>query len=126
MIKIAELEGDVTEQKRLQAEKQEKINESYQKMYDNIKTEYDNKTSLNDAQIATVQAEIATLEAAGKSATKAMYEGMMKITSDTKEKLLKELAELEEAGKNFEYGSSEWYAWQNDLEAIKQLPVYYK
>ncbi|MCI8772270.1 MAG: hypothetical protein HFH73_14330, partial [Lachnospiraceae bacterium] len=38
----------------------------------------------------------------------------------TKEKLLKERAELEEAGKNFEYGSEEWYAWQNDLEVINQ------
>jgi len=49
-----------------------------------------------------------------------MYEGMMKISSDTKEKLLKERAELEEAGKNFEYGSEEWYAWKNDLESIDQ------
>lgn len=120
LIKIAELEGNVTEQKRLQAERQEKINESYQKMYDNIKTEYENKTGLNDAKIATMQAEIATLEAAGKSVSKEMYEGMMKLVSGKREKLLGELAELEEAGKNFEYNSPEWYAWQNDLETVKQ------
>ena len=120
LIKIAELEGDVTEQKRLQAEKQEKINESYQKMYDNIKTEYDNKTGLNDARITTVQSQIATLEAAGLSASKSMYEGMMKVSSDTKGKLLQERAELLEAGKNFRYGSEEWYQWQNDLLAIDQ------
>ena len=120
LIKIAELEGDVTEKKRLQAEKQEKVNESYQKMYDNIKAEYDNKTGLNDARISTIQSEIATLEAAGKSVSKSLYDGMMKLNEDTKEKLLKERAELEEAGKNFEYGSEEWYAWQNDLEVINQ------
>ena len=120
LIKIAELEGDVTEKKRLQAEKQEKVNESYQTMYDNIKAEYDNKTGLNDARISTIQSEIATLEAAGKSVSKSLYDGMMKLNEDTKEKLLKERAELEEAGKNFEYGSEEWYAWQNDLEVINQ------
>ena len=37
-----------------------------------------------------------------------------------KEKLLKKRAELEEAGKNFEYGSGEWYEWKNDLLAIDQ------
>lgn len=120
LIKIAKLEGDTTEQKRLQLEKQEKIAESYQKMYDNIKTEYENQTGLNDAEIATVQSQIATLEAVGKSATKEIYEGMMKVSADTKEKLLKERAELEEAGKKFEYGSEEWYAWQEDLLAIDQ------
>lgn len=120
LIEIAKLEGDTTEQKRLQLELDEKIAESYKTRYDNIKTEYENKTGLNDAQIATVQAQIATLEAAGKSATKEIYEGMMKVSADTKEKLLKERAELEEAGKKFEYGSEEWYAWQNDLLAIGQ------
>lgn len=120
LIEIAKLEGDVTEQKRLQAEKQEKIAESYKKMYGNIKTEYENQTSLNDAQIATVQAQIATLEASGKSATKEIYNGMMKISSDTTQKLLKERAELEKAGKNFEYASDEWYNWQNDLLSIDQ------
>jgi len=120
LIKIAELEGDATEQKRLQAEKQEKVNESYQKMYDNIKAEYDNKTGLNDARISTIQSEIATLEAAGQSVSKSLYDGMMKINEGTKEKLLKERSELEEAGKKFEYGSKEWYAWKNDMESIDQ------
>ena len=120
LIKIAGLEGDTTEQKRLQAELDAQIAESYKTMYDNIKTEYENKTGLNDAKIAAVQSQIATLEAAGKSATKEIYEGMMEVSADTKEKLLKKRAELEEAGKNFEYGSGEWYEWKNDLLAIDQ------
>ncbi len=120
LIKIAGLEGDTTEQKRLQAELDAQIAESYQKQYGNIKTEYENKTGLNDAKIAAVQSQIATLEAAGKSATKEIYEGMMEVSADTKEKLLKKRAELEEAGKNFEYGSGEWYEWKNDLLAIDQ------
>lgn len=120
LIKIAELEGDVTEQKRLQAEKQEKNKESYQTMYDNIKAEYDNKTGLNDAKISTIQSEIATLEAAGQSVSKSLYEGMMKINEGTKEKLLKKREELMEAGKDFEYASPEWFAWQNDMESIDQ------
>lgn len=120
LIKIAKLEGDTTEQKRLQAEFEEKTAESYKTMYDNIKTEYDNQTRLNDAQISTVQAQIATLEAAGKSASKEIYEDMMKVSGDTMEKLIKERAELEEAGKKFEYGSDEWYEWRNDLLSIDQ------
>ena len=120
LIEIAKLEGDTTEQKRLQAELDEKTAESYKTMYDNIKTEYENETGLNDANIAVVQAQIATLEAAGRTATKEMYDNMMKVSSDTKKKLLEERAKLEESGKNFAYGSQDWYEWQNDLLAIDQ------
>ena len=120
LIKIAELEGDVTEQKRLQAELEELRKESYKKQYDNIKAEYDNIQGLNDAKIATAQANISTLEAAGKSISKSMYKTMMKINDGTKEKLLQERAELIEASKDFEYGSDEWYQAQNDLQTISQ------
>ena len=120
LIEIAKLEGNTTEEKRLQAEEQAKIAESYKTMYDNILTEYDNKTGINDAKIATVQAQIATLEAAGKNAAKEMYADMMESSSDTMEKLLKKRAELEKAGKHFEYESQEWYGLQNDLLSIDQ------
>ncbi len=120
LIEIAKLEGNTTEEKRLQAEEQAKIAESYKTMYDNIQTEYDNKTGINDAKIATVQAQIATLEAAGKNAAKEMYADMMESSSDTMEKLLKKRAELEKAGKHFEYESQEWYGLQNDLLSIDQ------
>ncbi|RKI44303.1 hypothetical protein D7V86_03355 [bacterium D16-51] len=120
LIKIAELEGNTAEQKRLQAEEQAKIAESYKTMYDNIQAEYDNKTGINDAKIATIQAQIATLEAAGKNAAKEMYADMMESSSDTMKKLLKKRAELEKAGKRFEYYSPEWYGLQNDLLSIDQ------
>lgn len=120
LIQIAKLEGDVTEKKRLQAELEAKRKESYQKQYDNIKAEYDNKTALNDADISIVKARIETLEAAGKTVSKSMYEGLMKMNSNRKEILLKDFADLQEAGKDFEYGSDAWYKWQTDLLAAGQ------
>ena len=120
LIKVAELEGDATEQKRLQAELEAKRKESYQTQYDNIKTEYDNKTGLNDSLISKAQAQIATLEAAGVTVSKEMYRTMMQISDGTKKRLLEEREELLEAGKDFKYGSAEWCAWQDDLLTIDQ------
>ena len=120
LIKVAELEGDATEQKRLQAELEAKRKESYQTQYDNIKTEYDNKTGLNDSLISKAQAQIATLEAAGVTVSKEMYRKMMQISDGTKKRLLEEREELLEAGKDFKYGSAEWCAWQDDLLTIDQ------
>ncbi|MCI8378882.1 MAG: hypothetical protein HFH72_10225 [Lachnospiraceae bacterium] len=108
------------EYKLVKEEEKSEIRAAYKRMYDNIKSEYDNLTSLNDAQIATVQAKIATLEAAGKSASKEMYLEMMKISSDTEEKLINKRAELAESGKNLEAGSDEWYTWKDDMESIEQ------
>lgn len=119
---IAKLEhGEKSaEYKLVKEEEKSEIRAAYKRMYDNIKSEYDNLTSLNDAQIATVQAKIATLEAAGKSASKEMYLEMMKISSDTEEKLINKRAELAESGKNLEVGSDEWYTWKDDMESIEQ------
>lgn len=119
---IAKLEhGEKSaEYKLVKEEEKSEIRAAYKRMYDNIKSEYDNLTSLNDAQIATVQAKIATLEAAGKSASKEMYLEMMKISSDTEEKLINKRAELAESGKNLEAGSDEWYTWKDDMESIEQ------
>ncbi|MCM1115893.1 MAG: hypothetical protein NC397_10410, partial [Clostridium sp.] len=118
LVEIAKLNGDVTEEKRLQAELEEKLNESYKKEFDNIKAEYDNKTGRIDSEVGVTQAEISALEAQGKKVSTAFYDAMIKAEQDKKAELLAERNELEEKLSTLAVGSADWYDAKNTLDGI--------
>ena len=118
LIAIAKLEGDVIEQKRLQAELDQKLDDSYKKEYDNIKEEYDNILSRYEARKNTLQAEIDALTANGRVALKSIYDAMKESLQDSRKTAMEELEKLESA--EFEYGSDDWYDQQLDIEEKTQ------
>lgn len=120
LISIAKLQGDVTEQNRLQAEYEAKKEESLKTQYDNIKNEYDRKVNLNNSKISTVQAEISALEANGRVASEAFYKGLLESTAKNKDILLDELADLELQLSNFTPEDENWYAIKEDIESVTQ------
>lgn len=117
---IAKLKGDVTEQARIQAEWEAKWTDSYQKQYNNIKTEYDNVIKLNEAKISTTQAQISALEAQGKTISESMYRDLMSQTAENHKKLIEERNALAAKMSGMVYGSDEYYAARQDLEALDQ------
>lgn len=118
LMAIAHLNHNFTEEKRLQAEQEAKIAESYKKEFDNIKTEYELKTGRIDSEIGVTQAEVSALEAQGKTIVAAFYDSMIKAEQSKKSELLAEKAELEKSLSNLTVGSADWYDAKNTLDGV--------
>ncbi|MBO5483635.1 MAG: hypothetical protein J5979_00315 [Lachnospiraceae bacterium] len=118
--KIAETNGDIVEQQRLEEELQEKIAQSYQTEFHNIKAEYEKKTTLNEGNISSTQAEISALQAQGKAVSESFYGSLLNDTRYKKKLLIEEKNELEDKLASLEVGSDAWY---EAIETLDNLDV---
>jgi hypothetical protein len=117
LIAIAALEGDVTEQKRLQAEWQSKLADTEKTKFDNIQAYYENQAGLLDNQLKAFDNRIAEIEASGRKVNKAYYEEEKKIVANQSENAKAEKAALLEQLKNITIGTSAWYECQDAIQA---------
>lgn len=118
--KIAETNGDIVEQQRLEEELQEKIAQSYQTEFHNIKAEYEKKTTLNEGNISSTQAEISALQAQGKAVSESFYGSLLNDTRYKKKLLIEEKNDLEDKLASLEVGSDAWY---EAIETLDNLDV---
>lgn len=117
-IKIAKINKDITEQKRLQAELEQKINELNKTKFDNIVSDYEHQTQLLEYSFTEIDNEIANIEASGRTVAKSYYLDKKKLTSQRAEILKHEKADLENSLKSITYGSDEYY---DALSKIKEI-----
>jgi hypothetical protein len=119
LIKIAKLEGDVTEQKRLQAEWEAKQVEQEKTKFDNISSAYSNKIGLLENQMTSIDNQIAEIEARGMTVSASYYKSQQKINNQELKKYQAEKVALEEQLKNIKEGTDEWYAAKDAIQTCE-------
>lgn len=117
-IKIAKLNKDVTEQKRLQAELDQKINDFNKTKFDNVAKDYERKLKMIEYSMTAIDNEVENIEASGSTVDKSYYLDKKKLVSERAELLKKEKSDLEKYIKNITYGTDEYY---EALSTIKDI-----
>lgn len=120
LIEIAKLQGNITEQKRLEAELQEKTQSSYMQEINNIKDDYNNRTSLNESDISTNQSKIEKLQAEGLRVSSDFYATNMAINANKRQTLVEEMSQLQSQMNTLTPYSSDWYSTVQDINTIAQ------
>lgn len=120
LIEIAKLQGNITEQKRLEAELQEKTQSSYMQEINNIKDDYNNRTSLNESDISTNQSKIEKLQAEGLRVSSDFYATNMAINANKRQTLVEEMSQLQSHMNTLTPYSSDWYSTVQDINTIAQ------
>lgn len=120
LIEIAKLQGNITEQKRLEAELQEKTQSSYMQEINNIKDDYNNRTSLNESDISTNQSKIEKLQAEGLRVSSDFYATNMAINANKRQTLVEEMSQLQSHLNTLTPYSSDWYSTVQDINTIAQ------
>jgi len=121
LIKIAKKEGNITEEKRLQLEKTQKINEETKNSILNVGEDYENRLIGNNRQMQVWNNAASLAEAKGKTVSGKFYGQMAEVAEQEKAKRKEELAvawgtyeDNMRDNPNF-INSNEWY------EAIKNI-----
>lgn len=120
LIEIAKLQGNITEQKRLEAELREKTQSSYMQEINNIKDDYNNRTSLNESDISTNQSKIEKLQAEGLRVSSDFYATNMAINANKRQTLVEEMSQLQNHLNTLTPYSSDWYSTVQDINTIAQ------
>ena len=120
LIEIAKLQGNITEQKRLEAELREKTQSSYMQEINNIKDDYNNRTSLNESDISTNQSKIEKLQAEGLRVSSDFYATNMAINANKRQTLVEEMSQLQSQMNTLTPYSSDWYSTVQDINTIAQ------
>lgn len=120
LIEIAKLQGNITEQKRLEAELREKTQSSYMQEINNIKDDYNNRTSLNESDISTNQSKIEKLQAEGLRVSSDFYATNMAINANKRQTLVEEMSQLQSHLNTLTPYSSDWYSTVQDINTIAQ------
>lgn len=120
LIEIAKLQGNITEQKRLETELQEKTQSSYMQEINNIKDDYNNRTSLNESDISTNQSKIEKLQAEGLRVSSDFYATNMAINANKRQTLVEEISQLQSHMNTLTPYSSDWYSTVQDINTIAQ------
>lgn len=120
LIEIAKLQGNITEQKRLEAELREKTQSSYMQEINNIKDDYNNRTSLNESDISTNQSKIEKLQAEGLRVSSNFYATNMAINANKRQTLVEEMSQLQSHMNTLTPYSSDWYSTVQDINTIAQ------
>lgn len=117
-IKIAKANKDTTEQKRLQAEKEQKLLELSRAVLDNTLAEKDNQLSSKQSYADSIQSDLSILEARGIGANAGMYTNLSKNADEQKKILQSKNADLEKYLKDnkIKEGTEEWYDIQQQID----------
>lgn len=119
-IQIAKNNGDVTEQKRLQAEYAAKIAESHQKEIENLKEEYSLTIGLLDAKKSTIDAQISALQANGYNVSADLYKKQQEIYLENYENTLNKIASITGKMADLDPDSQDYKNYLTELESYKQ------
>ncbi len=115
-IEIAKLEGNQSEELRLQAELSQRLVALEKEKFDNIVEYYKNLRKINEYQSNSLNNSLDELEARGLVATGKLYGSMMALNDEKKQNIQKELSELKQQHDKIEKDSPEWF---NSLDSIQ-------
>lgn len=123
-IKIAKLNGQSAEAKRLEYELQKKINDLVVHRIENIQKDYENQISLIDNQAQDVKNKVSLLEARGKIITAGYYSSQLDYENGKRAKAVQERNSIQhELNSGIKKGkikvySDEWYDIQSRLQTL--------
>ena len=123
-IKIAKLNGQNAEAKRLEYELQKKINDLVIHRIENIQKDYENQISLIDNQAQDVKNKVSLLEARGKIITAGYYSSQLDYENGKRAKAVQERNSIQyELNSGIKKGkikiySDEWYDIQSRLQTL--------
>lgn len=117
-IQIAKANKDVTEQKRLQAELQTKLNDLSKTEFDNIVAYYDKRSSIESNKKEALQNQIDLTEVQGLDIGSALYKKQIGINNSDLERRVKERESLIKSLKKIDKYSDEWYDAREAIFAV--------
>ncbi len=123
-IKIAKLENNRAEWKKLEYEREKKIAELRLQQINNVQQDYENRIGLIENERENIENAISLAEAKGKIVTAGYYKKQNDYTNDKRAKAVEEKRQiqisLDQALKNkeIEEGSDEWYEVQSKLHTL--------
>lgn len=118
-IEIARLEGNTTEELRLQLELQKSLVDLEHKKFENISHYYENLRTDSDNIMSNLSNQIAEMKADGVTASEGLYRSQIS-TEDERLKLLQEeRAELESEHRSMEQGTDAWYEQEKAIQAVE-------
>lgn len=118
-IEIAKLNGDTTEQDRLQAEYEAKKVELKQKQIENLKTDFENRISFTRNDEQDVSNRISEIEARGDIVQSSYYSALNRYEQSVLNDLNTELQGLKKEQNSFAKYSPEWYSLQSDIQSVE-------
>lgn len=117
--KIAKLNKDTTEQKRLQEEYQQKLVGLSKQQFDNIANEYEKKIQVLGYSTSQYDNKIAEIEASGAKVNRSYYNAKKTVNSNIMSQYNAELAALEKELPNIKNGTDEYYEALDAIQACK-------
>ena len=118
-IEIAKLNGDITEEKRLQAEYDAKEVELKQEQIDNLKTDYENRIGLINNDKQDISNSLSETEARGDIVQAAFYSSLNSYEKQVLAKLNEERGKLLAQQNTFALYSPKWYDLQSDIQSVE-------
>lgn len=118
-IKIAKLNKDTTEQKRLQEEYQQKLVELSKQEFDNIANEYEKKIQVLGYNISQYDNKIAEIEASGATVNRSYYDSKKTVNNQILAQYKAEQAALEKKLPSIKKGTDEYYDALDAIQACK-------
>lgn len=118
-IKIAKLNKDTTEQKRLQEEYQQKLVELSKQEFDNIANEYEKKIQVLGYNISQYDNKIEEIEASGATVNRSYYDSKKTVNNQILAQYKAEQAALEKKLPSIKKGTDEYYDALDAIQACK-------
>ncbi len=118
-IEIAKLEGNQSEELRLQAELSQRLVALEKEKFDNIVEYYKNLRKINEYQSNNLKNSLDELEARGLIATSKLYTSQMALNDEKKQNLQKELSELKQQHDKIDKESPTWYDSLDSIQACE-------
>lgn len=115
-IQIAKLEGNQSEELRLQAELSQRLVSLEKEKFDNIVQYYNNLRKVNENHSKKLSNSVDELEARGLIATSSLYSSQMAQNNDKKRNFQEELSALKQQHDKIDKESPAWY---DSLDAIQ-------
>ena len=113
------LNGDITEEKRLQAEYDAKETELKQEQIDNLKKDYENRIGLINNDKQDISNSLTETEAKGDIVQAGFYSSLNSYENSVLSTLKEELERLRGEQDAFDIYSPQWYDLQSDIQSVE-------
>ncbi len=118
-IQIAKLEGNQSEELRLQAELSQRLVSLEKEKFDNIVQYYNNLRKVNENHSKKLSNSVDELEARGLIVTSSLYSSQMAQNNDKKRNFQEELSALKQQHDKIEKGTQAWYDSLDSIQACE-------
>lgn len=118
-IEIARLEGNTTEELRLQLELQKSLIDLEHKKFENISHYYENLRTSSDNIMSDLSNQIAEMKADGATASEGLYRSQISTEGERLKLLQEERADLESEHRSMEQGTDAWYEQEKAIQAVE-------